>query len=97
MKTINPDTFYWCSSLKDITLPAGLTSFQDELTRCPAGRFYATDYKKDENDKPILNPDGSYIYIYTPDGAIYFNNGTTQIICLKILYWQDAIFFASAM
>ena len=74
VKTINPDTFYWCSSLKDITLPAGLTSFQDELTRCPAGRFYATDYKKDENDKPILNPDGSYIYIYTPDGAIYFNN-----------------------
>ena len=74
VKTINPDTFYWCSSLKDITLPAGLTSFQDELTRCPAGRFYATDYKKDENDKPILNPDGSYIYIYTPNGAIYFNN-----------------------
>ena len=71
---IKPDTFYWCFSLKDITLPAGLTSFQDELTRCPAGRFYATDYKKDENDKPILNPDGSYIYIYTPDGAIYFNN-----------------------
>ena len=74
VKTIKPDTFYWCFSLKDITLPAGLTSFQDELTRCPAGRFYATDYKKDENDKPILNPDGSYIYIYTPDGAIYFNN-----------------------
>ena len=71
---IKPDTFYWCYNLKDITLPAGLTSFQDELTRCPAGRFYATDYKKDENDKPILNPDGSYIYIYTPDGAIYFNN-----------------------
>lgn len=77
VKTINPDTFYWCSSLKDITLPAGLTSFQDELTRCPAGRFYATDYKKDENDKPILNPDGSYIYIYTPDGAIYYNNDKT--------------------
>ena len=74
VKTIKPDTFYWCFSLKDITLPAGLTSFQDELTSCPAGRFYATDYKKDENDKPILNPDGSYIYIYTPDGAIYYNN-----------------------
>ena len=74
VKTINPDTFYWCSSLKDITLPAGLTSFQDELTRCPAGRFYATDYKKDENDKPILNPDGTPIYIYTPDGAIYYKN-----------------------
>ena len=71
---IKPDTFYWCFSLKDITLPAGLTSFQDELTRCPAGRFYATDYKKDENDKPILNPDGTPIYIYTPDGAIYYKN-----------------------
>ena len=71
---IKPDTFYWCFSLKDITLPAGLTSFQDELSRCPAGRFYATDYKKDENGKPILNPDGTPIYIYTPDGAIYFNN-----------------------
>ena len=60
--TIEPDTFYWCFSLKDITLPAGLISFQDELTLCPAGYFRATD----------LNPDGSYIY--TPDGAIYFNN-----------------------
>ena len=63
-----------CSSLKDITLPAGLTSFQDDLSRCYAGYFYATDYKKDENDKPILNPDGTPIYIYTPDGAIYYKN-----------------------
>ena len=74
VKTINPDTFYWCSSLKDITLPAGLTSFQDELTRCPAGRFYATDYKKDENGDPIYGEDGEPIYIYTPNGAIYYNN-----------------------
>ena len=72
--TIEPDTFYWCFSLKDITLPAGLISFQDDLTFCPAGRIRATDVKTDENGKPILNPDGSYIYIYTPDGAIYFNN-----------------------
>ena len=71
---IKPDTFYWCFSLKDITLPAGLTSFQDELTRCPAGRFYATDYKKDENGDPIYGEDGEPIYIYTPNGAIYFNN-----------------------
>ena len=71
---IKPDTFYWCSSLKDITLPAGLTSFQDDLSFCPAGRIRATDVKTDENGKPILNPDGSYIYIYTLDGAIYFNN-----------------------
>ena len=72
--TIEPDTFYWCFSLKDITLPAGLTSFQDDLSFCPAGRIRATDIKTDENGKPILNPDGSYIYIYTPDGTIYFNN-----------------------
>lgn len=71
---IKPDTFYWCFSLKDITLPAGLTSFQDELTRCPAGRFYATDYKKDENGDPIYGEDGEPIYIYTPNGAIYFTN-----------------------
>ena len=71
---IKPDTFYWCFSLKDITLPAGLTSFQDELTRCPAGRFYATDYKKDENGDPIYGEDGDPIYIYTPNGAIYYKN-----------------------
>ena len=74
---IKPDTFYWCFSLKDITLPAGLTSFQDELTRCPAGRFYATDYKKDENGDPIYGEDGEPIYIYTPNGAIYYNNYKT--------------------
>ena len=72
--TIEPDTFYWCFSLKDITLPAGLISFKDDLSTCTAGYFQLTDFKKDENGKPILNPDGSYIYIYTPNGAIYFNN-----------------------
>ena len=71
---INSGTFGWCSSLKDITLPAGLTSFQDDLSFCPAGYLQATDFKKDENDKPILNPDGTPIYIYTPDGAIYYKN-----------------------
>jgi uncharacterized repeat protein (TIGR02543 family) len=60
--TIEPDTFYWCFSLKDITLPAGLISFKDDLSTCTAGYFRITD----------LNPDGSYIY--TPDGAIYYNN-----------------------
>ena len=72
--TIEPDTFYWCFSLKDITLPAGLTSFQDDLSYCPAGYLRATDIKTDEKGDPILNPDGTPIYIYTPDGAIYFNN-----------------------
>lgn len=71
---IKPDTFYWCSSLKDITLPAGLTSFQDDLSTCPAGYLRATDIKTDENGKPIYGEDGEPIYIYTPNGAIYFNN-----------------------
>ena len=72
--TIEPDTFYWCSSLKDITLPAGLTSFQDDLSFCPAGRIRATDIKTDEKGDPIYGEDGEPIYIYTPNGAIYFNN-----------------------
>ena len=72
--TIEPDTFYWCFSLKDITLPAGLISFQDDLSTCPAGYLRATDIKTDENGNYIFNPDGTPIYIYTPDGAIYFNN-----------------------
>ena len=72
--TIEPDTFYWCFSLKDITLPAGLISFKDDLSTCTAGYLRATDIKTDEKGDPILNPDGTPIYIYTPDGAIYFNN-----------------------
>ena len=63
--TIKSGTFDYCSKLKSITLPAGLTSFEDDLTGCPAGYFRATD----------LNPDGSYIY--TPNGAIYYNNYKT--------------------
>ena len=71
---IKSGTFDYCYRLKSITLPAGLTSFEDDLTGCPAGYFRATDYKKDENDKPIYGEDGRPIFIYTPDGAIYFNN-----------------------
>lgn len=37
VKTIEPYTFGWCTSLKYITLPAGLTSFKDRLVSCPAG------------------------------------------------------------
>ena len=72
--TIESGTFDYCSKLKSITLPAGLTSFKDDLTGCPAGYLRATDIKTDENGAPILNPDGSYIFIYTPEGAIYYNN-----------------------
>ena len=74
---IKSGTFDYCSKLKSITLPAGLTSFEDDLTGCPAGYFRATDYKKDENDKPIYGEDGRPIFIYTPDGAIYYNNYKT--------------------
>lgn len=72
--TIKSGTFDYCYRLKSITLPAGLTSFEDDLTGCPAGYLRATDIKKDENGQPILDKDGNRIYIYTPDGAIYFNN-----------------------
>ena len=75
--TIKSGTFDYCSKLKSITLPAGLTSFEDNLTGCPAGYFYATDYKKDENGDPIYDKDGYPIYIYTPNGAIYYNNYKT--------------------
>ena len=72
--TIKSGTFDYCYRLKSITLPAGLTSFEDDLTGCPAGYLRATGIKTDENGQPILDKDGNRIYIYTPDGAIYFNN-----------------------
>ena len=76
--TIKSDTFDFCFNLKSITLPAGLTSFQDGLSTCTAGYFYATDYKKDENGDPIYGEDGQPIYIYTPNGAIYYNSNKTD-------------------
>lgn len=72
--TIKSGTFDYCSKLTSITLPAGLTSFQGDLTGCLAGYLQATDIKTDENGQPILDKDGNRIYIYTPHGAIYFNN-----------------------
>ena len=49
VETINPDTFNGCSKLESITLPAGLTSFKDSLTGCPAGNpngaIYYNNYK----------------------------------------------------
>ncbi len=49
VKTINPKTFADCSKLEYIILPAGLTSFQDSLTGCPAGNpngaIYYNNYK----------------------------------------------------
>ena len=47
--TIRPGTFDYCTHLEYITLPAGLTSFQDSLKGCPAGNpngaIYYKNYK----------------------------------------------------
>ena len=77
VKTIEPDTFYYCFNLKYITLPAGLTSFKESLQTCAAGQI-DEDFKRDENGYPILNPDGTYIPIYIPNGAIYYNSNKTD-------------------
>ena len=43
---IGPGTFSYCTHLEYIMLPAGLTSFQDNLTGCPAECvIYYKDYK----------------------------------------------------
>ena len=75
--TIEPDTFFYCFGLKYITLPAGLTSFKESLQTCTAGQI-DEDWKKDENGQPILDKDGNPIYIYTPNGAIYYNSNKTD-------------------
>ena len=74
---IKPDTFFYCFGLKYITLPAGLTSFKESLQTCTAGQI-DEDWKKDENGQPILDKDGNPIYIYTPNGAIYYNSNKTD-------------------
>jgi len=47
--TIRPGTFRYCTHLEYIMLPAGLTSFKDSLTGCPAGNpngaIYYNNYK----------------------------------------------------
>ena len=47
--TIGPGTFRYCTHLEYIMLPAGLTSFKDSLTGCPAGNpngaIYYNNYK----------------------------------------------------
>ena len=44
--TIRPGTFDYCTHLEYITLPAGLTSFQDSLIGCPAGNHNGAIYYK---------------------------------------------------
>ena len=51
VETIEPDTFNGCSNLESIMLPAGLTSFQDKLTDCPAGNTDGAIYYKNYKAK----------------------------------------------
>ena len=69
VETIEPDTFNGCSNLESIMLPAGLTSFQDKLTDCPAGNtdgaIYYKNYKAkadallaDNDNNPKIDANG---------------------------------------
>lgn len=69
VETIEPDTFNGCSNLESIMLPAGLTSFQDKLTDCPAGNtdgaIYYKNYKAkadallaDNDNNPNIDANG---------------------------------------
>ena len=65
VETIEPDTFNGCSNLESIMLPAGLTSFQDKLTDCPAGNtdgaIYYKNYKAAADALLADNDDNSNI------------------------------------
>lgn len=67
--TIRPGTFDYCTHLEYIMLPAGLTSFQDKLTDCPAGNtdgaIYYKNYKAkadallaDNDNNPKIDANG---------------------------------------
>ena len=63
--TIRPGTFRYCTHLEYITLPAGLTSFQDSLKGCPAGNpngaIYYKNYKAAADALLADNDDNSNI------------------------------------
>ena len=63
--TIRPGTFDYCTHLEYITLPAGLTSFQDSLKGCPAGNpngaIYYNNYKAAADALLADNDDNSNI------------------------------------
>ena len=63
--TIRPGTFDYCTHLEYITLPAGLTSFQDSLKGCPAGNpngaIYYKNYKAAADALLADNDDNSNI------------------------------------
>ena len=75
--TIEPNTFSYCLGLKRIMLPAGLTSFKDDLSTCTTGQFYPV-YKKDSEGNFLFDEeDNPIIDTYVADGAIYYNNDKT--------------------
>ena len=58
-------------------LPAGLTSFKDDLSTCTTGQFYPV-YKKDSEGNFLFDEeDNPIIDTYVADGAIYYNNDKT--------------------
>lgn len=63
--TIRPGTFDYCTHLEYITLPAGLTSFQNSLKGCPAGNpngaIYYKNYKAAADALLADNDDNSNI------------------------------------
>ena len=75
--TIEPNTFSYCLGLKRIMLPAGLTSFKDDLSTCTTGQFYPV-YKKDSEGNFLFDEEyNPIIDTYVADGAIYYNNDKT--------------------
>ena len=75
--TIEPNTFSYCYNLKYIMLPAGLTSFKDDLSTCTTGQFYPV-YEKDSAGNFRFDEEGNLIiHAYVADGAIYYNNYKT--------------------
>ena len=85
--TIGHYAFRYCSRLKYIMLPAGLATFQDDLTGCPAGR------KLDYHGNPI-NPIGAIYYknYKTAADALLANN--TVLAERNFLYLCNVIFDA---
>lgn len=72
--TIEPNTFSYCLGLKRIMLPAGLTSFKDDLSTCTTGQFYPV-YKKDSEGNFLFDEEyNPIIDTYVADGAIYYKN-----------------------
>ena len=72
--TIEPNTFSYCLGLKRIMLPAGLTSFKDDLSTCMTGQISPV-YEKDSEGHFRFDEEGNpIIHTYVANGAIYYNS-----------------------